>query len=200
MALAQANGVNLFYEVHGEGEPVVLVHGSWVDSTSWDQVVEGLAASFRVLIYDRRGHSKSERLQQQGSMDEDGDDLADLLEMLSFAPAHVVTNSLGGNIALRLATRRPELFRSLTCHEPPLFSLLKDDPESGLMLSQSAARLQSVGRRIADGDHAGAAKQFVDEVAFGTWSMGPPIAAPSEGNVRSERPNIISMSFRIKRS
>ena len=82
MALAQANGVNLFYEVHGEGEPVVLVHGSWVDSTSWDQVVEGLAASFRVLVYDRRGHSRSERLQQQGSMDEDGDDLADLLETL----------------------------------------------------------------------------------------------------------------------
>src|SRR3954454_21462698 len=137
MAIAQVNGVNLFFEVHGDGEPVVLVHGSWVDTTSWDQVVEGLAASFRVLIYDRRGHSKSERLQQQGSMDEDGDDLADLLEMLSFAPAHVVANSLGGNIALRLAARRPELFKSMTCHEPPLFSLLKHDPESGVMLSQS---------------------------------------------------------------
>ena len=167
MAIAQANGVNLYYEVHGAGDPVVLVHGSWADTTTWDQVLEGLAASFRVLAYDRRGHSKSERLQQQGSMDEDGDDLADLLETLTFAPAHVVTNSLGGNIALRLAARRPELFQSMTCHEPALLSLLEDDPESGVMLSQSADRLEFVGRRIADGDHAGAAKQFVDEVVFG---------------------------------
>ena len=167
MAIAQANGVNLYYEVHGAGVPVVLVHGSWADATSWDQVIEGLAASFRVLVYDRRGHSRSERLQQQGSMDEDGDDLADLLETLTFAPAHVVTSSRGGNIALRLAARRPELFQSITCHEPPLFSLLEDDPESGVMLSQLAGSLESVGRRIADGDHAGAAKQFVDEVALG---------------------------------
>lgn len=167
MAIAQANGVNLYYEIHGAGDPVVLVHGSWADTTQWAQVLEGLAASFRVLVYDRRGHSKSERLQQQGSMDEDGDDLAELLETLAFAPAHVVTNSLGGNIALRLAARRPELFRSMTCHEPPLWGLLEDDPESGAMLSEGAGNLQSVGRRIADGDYAGAAKQFVDEVAFG---------------------------------
>ena len=167
MAIAQANGVNLYYEVHGAGDPVVLVHGSWADTTTWDQVLEGLAASFRVLVYDRRGHSRSERLQQPGSMDEDGDDLADLLETLTFAPAHVVTSSLGGNIALRLAARRPELFQSMTCHEPPLFSLLEDDPESGVILSQLAGSLESVGRRIADGDHAEAAKQFVDEVAFG---------------------------------
>src|SRR5262249_20408169 len=118
----------------------------------------------------------SERLQQQGSMDEDGDDLANLLETLTFAPAHVVTSSLGGNIALRLAARRPELFQSITCHEPPLFSLLEDDPESEKMLSQLAASLESVGRRIADGDHTGAAKQFVDEVAFGpgAWDQLPP--------------------------
>lgn len=167
MAIAQANGVNLYYEVHGAGDPVVLVHGSWADTTAWDQVIEGLAASFRVLVYDRRGHSRSERLQQQGSMDEDGDDLADLLETLTFAPAHVVTSSSGGSIALRLAARRPELFQSITCHEPPLVSLLEDDPESEKMLSQLAGSLESVGRRIADGDHAGAAKQFVDEVALG---------------------------------
>ncbi len=117
MAFAHANGVNLYYEVHGAGDPVVLVHGSWADTTTWSQVLGGLAASFRLLIYDRRGHSKSERLQQQGSMDEDGEDLADLLETLSFSPAHVVTNSLGGNIALRLAARRPELFQSMTCHD-----------------------------------------------------------------------------------
>jgi pimeloyl-ACP methyl ester carboxylesterase len=91
--------------------------------------------------------------------------------MLDLAPAHVVTNSFGGNVGLRLATRRPDLFRSLICHEPPLVALLADDPDSQAMLSHSAQQLQSVGRRIGDGDHRGAARQFVDEVAFGpgTW-------------------------------
>jgi pimeloyl-ACP methyl ester carboxylesterase len=162
-----ANGVRLYYEEHGTGEPVALVHGSWTDATSWRFVVPGLAEAFRVLVYDRRGHSRSERPDAPGSVDDDGDDLAALLEALGLAPAHVVTNSFGGNIALRLATRRAEVFRSLSCHEPPLWCLLEDDAESEEMLEQAAASLEAVGRRIAEGDHEGAARQFVEEVAFG---------------------------------
>jgi pimeloyl-ACP methyl ester carboxylesterase len=56
---------------------------------------------------------------------------------------------------------------SLTCHEPPLWSLLEDDPETKVMLQQGAHSLESVGRRIAEGDHEGASRQFVEEVAFG---------------------------------
>jgi len=167
MPEANVNGVKLYYELHGSGEPLALVHGAWADATAWRFVVPGLAESFRVLSYDRRGHSRSERPATQGSFDEDGDDLAALLEALELAPAHVVTNSGGGNIALRLATRRPELFRSLSCHEPALWGLLEEDPESQEILQQVARSLESVGRRIAQGDHDGAARQFVDEVAFG---------------------------------
>ena len=167
MPETKANGVRLYYEIYGRGEPLALVHGSWVDATDWRSVVPGLAESFRVLVYDRRGHSRSERPDTPGSVDEDGDDLAALLETLDLAPAHVVTNSFGGNIALRLATRRPEVFRSLSCHEPPLWSLLEGDPERQMILEQGAHSLDAVGRRIADGDHEGAARQFVDEVAFG---------------------------------
>ena len=128
MPEAEANGVRLYYEADGGGESLVLVHGSWVDATRWRLVVPGLAQSFRVLVYDRRGHSRSERPDAAGSVDEDGDDLAALLETLDLAPAHVVTSSYGGNIALRLATRRPEIFRSLCCHEqsPPMFAAVID--------------------------------------------------------------------------
>jgi pimeloyl-ACP methyl ester carboxylesterase len=167
MPETEANGVRLYYEIHGSGEPLVLVHGSWVDATRWRFVVPGLAESFHVLVYDRRGHSRSERPDAPGNVDEDGDDLAALLETLDLAPAHVVTSSYGGNIALRLATRRPQIFRSLSCHEPPLWSLLEGDPEAQEILQHGARSLDAVGRRIADGDHEGAARQFVEEVAFG---------------------------------
>jgi pimeloyl-ACP methyl ester carboxylesterase len=167
VAEVEVNGINLYYELVGSGEPLVLVHGSWGDATNWRFVVAGLAESFRVLAYDRRGHSRSERPHTPGGVDEDGDDLAALLEALDLAPAHVITNSYGGNIALRLATRRPELFRSLSCHEPPLWSLLEDDPGSQVLLQRGARSLEAVGRRIAAGDHEGAARQFVEEVALG---------------------------------
>jgi pimeloyl-ACP methyl ester carboxylesterase len=168
MSEVEVNGVRLYYELHGSGEPLALVHGAWVDATAWRFVVHGLAETFRVLSYDRRGHSRSERPARQGSFDEDGDDLAALLEGLALAPAHVVTNSGGGNIALRLATRRPDLFRSLSCHEPALWGLLDEEaPESREILQQIARSLEAVGTRIAQGDHAGAARQFVEEVAFG---------------------------------
>jgi pimeloyl-ACP methyl ester carboxylesterase len=68
---------------------------------------------------------------------------------------------------LRLATRRPEVFRSLSCHEPPLVSLLEGDTESQAMLRQVARSNEAVARRIREGDHEGAARQFVEEVAFG---------------------------------
>ena len=176
MAMAHVNGVDIYYELHGAGEPLVLVHGSWGDTSGWDLVLPGLADTFQVLVYDRRGHTQSQDLETQGSVDEDGDDLAGLLETLALAPAHVVTSSWGGNIALRLACRRPELFRSLTCHEPPLWGLLADDPDTQAMLTQGGKSLASVGSRIEAGDHEGAARQFVDEVALGdgAWDQLPP--------------------------
>jgi pimeloyl-ACP methyl ester carboxylesterase len=167
MPQTTVNGIALYYELEGSGDPLALVHGSWGDATNWRFVVPGLAENFRVLVYDRRGHSRSERPDTPGSVDEDGDDLAALLEALDLAPAHVVTSSWGGNIALRLATRRPDVFRSLSCHEPPLWGLLEDDAESQEMLQGDARSDEEVGRRIAAGDHEGAARLFVEEVAFG---------------------------------
>ncbi len=177
MPEAQCNGVNLYYELEGSGEPLALIHGSWGDATNWALVASALAESFRVLTYDRRGHSRSERPDARGSVDEDGDDLAALLEALELAPAHVMTSSYGGNIALRLATRRPDLFRSLSCHEPPLWALL-DDVESQELLQAGARSLAEVRGRIAEGDHEGAARQFVEEVAFGpgAWERELPAA------------------------
>lgn len=176
MSETQVNGITLYYELQGDGEPLALVHGSWGDATSWGLVVPGLAKRFRVLTYDRRGHSRSERPDTPVRIDEHGDDLAALLEALDLSPAHVATNSYGGNIALRLATRRPEVFRSLSCHEPPLFGVLDDDPETQETLARDAATLATIGQRIAEGDHEGAARQFVEEVIFGpgAWDNALP--------------------------
>jgi pimeloyl-ACP methyl ester carboxylesterase len=134
MARASLNGVNLFYEITGdEGLPLILVHGSWDSHEDWQLVVPGLAKPFRVLTYDRRGHSQSTCSPGQGSIHEDVADLAALIEHLDLAPAWVAGNSFGASITLRLASERPDLLRGIIAHEPPLFSLLADDPASASM-------------------------------------------------------------------
>jgi pimeloyl-ACP methyl ester carboxylesterase len=127
------------------------------------------------VTYDRRGHSESERSMEQGSVDEDAADLASLIEELQLAPAWAAGNSFGASITLRLAGQRPDLLRGVIAHEPPLFSLLAHDPALAPVLDEIRETIRSVAKRIAAGDNAGAAAQFVDAVALGpgTWNRLP---------------------------
>lgn len=173
MPYVHANQVRLFYDELGAGEPLVLVHGGWSDHRNWAAVAPALAESFRVVAYDRRGHSLSERV--PGSRRDQEDDLAVLIEALGLAPAHVAGTSFGASIALGLAARRPELVRSLVAHEPPLVSLVADDPELVALVQPVQATIRAVVERVARGDLAGAARQFVEEVALGpgAWQQLP---------------------------
>lgn len=161
------NGVNLYYEEAGSGQPLVLVHGSWTDHHSWDLVAPALAERFRVVTYDRRGHSQSERHAGQGSVHEDVADLAALIDGLGLTPAHIIGNSFGGSIVLRLAAERPELFRSLVVHEPPLFGLLGADPAAAPMLNEIPRRIGAVVELLSAGDMDGGARQFMETIALG---------------------------------
>lgn len=176
MPRSQINGVQINWELSGTGgDPVVFVHGSWGDHNNWAPVVPALSRSFRVLTYDRRGHSGSERPAGRGSVREDVADLAALVEHLDHFPAHIIGNSFGASIVLRLAGDRSELFHSLIVHEPPLFGLLEDDPNAQPMLSTVNDRMSAVAELLAAGDFAGGARQFVETVAFGpgAWETLP---------------------------
>jgi pimeloyl-ACP methyl ester carboxylesterase len=183
-----ANGVDLFFEVSGIGEPLVLVHGSWGDHHDWDPVVAQLSESFAVVAYDRRGHSQSERPAGPGSIHEDADDLAELIEALESGPAHVVANSFGAIVALHAAIRRPEVFATLVVHEPPLVGMLTG--------SRFEPVLREVNRRVGGvielldaGDDEAAARLFVETVARrpGAWEdeLTPERRAVFIGNART---------------
>jgi pimeloyl-ACP methyl ester carboxylesterase len=176
MPTTSINGVELYWQLDGgAGDPVVLVHGSWGDHQNWASVVPALSRSFRVLTYDRRGHSSSERPEGQGSVREDVADLAALIERFDHFPAHIIGNSFGAAVVLRLAGERPELFRSLIVHEPPLFGLLKDDPDAQSALAIVQGRIAGVVEMLAAGDFTGGARQFVETIAFGpgAWPALP---------------------------
>jgi pimeloyl-ACP methyl ester carboxylesterase len=171
------NGVRIAYSsAGGGGERLVLVHGSWGSHHNWDAVVPGLAGHFRVVAYDRRGHSESERPPGQGSFTEDVADLAALIEELDLAPAWVVGNSAGAVITLQLAAARPDLLRGIAVHEPPMWSLLpQGSHEAAAYAELEHGPLAEVLGRIESGDHAGAAELFVEQIAFGPgyWARLP---------------------------
>jgi pimeloyl-ACP methyl ester carboxylesterase len=169
------NGTPLFYSSEGAGEPLVLVHGSWAEQTTWDLVVPGLARSSRVVRYDRRGHGQSTAPPAQGTVHDDVADLAALIEDLGLAPANVCGNSYGACISLRLAAERPELVRRVAGHEPPMVGILAGDPSMRPMLEGLQSRIGSVVELLETGKNADAAELFVETVALGpgTWAQLP---------------------------
>ena len=176
MPISSINGVNLFWEMTGDaGEPLVLVHGSWVDHHNWDGVVPELSRDFRVVTYDRRGHSQSERPKGQGFTREDVDDLAALINYLNLAPANIAGNSFGAIVTLKLSIQHPELFKTMFIHEPPLFTLLEGEPGAEKAFQVVSERVGAVVNFLRQGKNEEGAELFVDTIAFGpeTWKTLP---------------------------
>lgn len=176
LEFARVNGVRIAYAVTGDsGVPLVAVHGAWGTLGNWDMVVGGLAQQHRVVAYDRRGHSNSERPPGQGSYRQDVEDLAALIEHLGLAPAWVMGLSSGAFIALLLAATRPELVRGIILHEPPVWSLLDEGSPEAAAFEAMAPVMGEILERIASGDHAGAAEQFTNEFVLGPggWARMP---------------------------
>lgn len=173
MPFTDVDGARLYYTLEGDsGEPLVLVHGSWGDHHNWDPVAPQLARHFRVLRYDRRGHSQSEAPPGQGSVHEDVADLEALIEQLDLAPAHLAGNSFGASIALRFASRRPDILRSLVAHEPPLIDLLASDPATEPFREAVMERVTAVAGLLEEGQMEAGAQQFVETIALGPGAWG----------------------------
>jgi len=121
------NGVTLYYEMQGMGPSVLCIAGTTGDAGHFAQVAAGLADEFTVVIYDRRGNSRSPRPQgwTQTSVPEQAEDAAALLQALQLTPAVVFGTDAGGRIGLDLLTRFPHLLRGVILHEPVLSSVLR---------------------------------------------------------------------------
>ena len=102
---ASVNGATLYYEVVGEGEPLVLVHAGIADSRMWNAQIEAFAQRYRVISYDMRGFGKTEMVKGSYSHHED---LLGLLDYLDVGRAHLLGCSMGGATVLDFALRYPE--------------------------------------------------------------------------------------------
>lgn len=131
------NGALLEVVDKGEGEPLVLVHGSTSDYRNWENQIEPFSASFRTIAYSRRYHWPNERIPtgKEYLMNEQVDDLRALIHRLDLAPVHLAGHSFGAFLALMAVIREPEIARTLTLAEPPVVTLLvSSTPKPGELL------------------------------------------------------------------
>jgi pimeloyl-ACP methyl ester carboxylesterase len=145
MGRIPVDGAELVFDERGTGAPLVLVHGTGAQASSWGRAVDDLAAGgYRVIAYDRRGYGRSAHRPVRDYRVHVAD-LAAVVEHVG-APAHVFGWSSGGNTALALAVARPELFRSLVVLEAPWHGLRGATPD--LLVALGKAKLAQLrGRR-----------------------------------------------------
>jgi pimeloyl-ACP methyl ester carboxylesterase len=168
MPLAHVNGIDIYYEEHGAGDPILCIHGTSSSALVWEDAARDLAGHGRCIVYDRRGSFRSERPEPYETfVGEHADDAAALLDSLSATPAIVIGRSYGGEVALDLAHRYPEKVRALALLEPASLSLT----------SEGRAWLQPVVEKaMAAGadDISSVAQVFLQEVVdHETWVAFP---------------------------
>lgn len=154
MPTVTVNGAELYYELRGQGAPVLLIMGATGDCGHFDRLAGLLADDFTVVSYDRRGNGRSPRPAgwSTTSPAEQADDAAALLEALGLAPAAVFGTSSGATFALALVVRHPSVVRGALLHEPVMTSLT-DDP---------AAVREASARLVREGLEAGGARVVLE--------------------------------------
>jgi pimeloyl-ACP methyl ester carboxylesterase len=153
-AVAELNGTQLYYEVAGAGDAVVLIHGFTLDASMWDAQFSAFAESHRVIRYDARGFGRSAPIDEPFSTSED---LRALLDELGVQQALVVGISMGGRYAIDFALAYPERVKAVVAADPGL---------SGQGLPTIAAELAPALSAAQSGDLAEAKRIWLQNSIF----------------------------------
>jgi pimeloyl-ACP methyl ester carboxylesterase len=116
---APVNGLNLYYELHGAGAPLVLLHGGLGAVETLGDVLPSLAARRQVIAVDLQAHGRTADIDRPLRCEHMADDIAALIEHLGLARAAVMGYSLGGGVALQTAIRRPDAVEKLVVVSMP---------------------------------------------------------------------------------
>src|SRR5262249_56274452 len=105
---APVNGVKMYYEVHGSGEPVVLLHGAFMTITNnWTDWIGELSKTRKVIAVEMQGHGRTADIDRDITSENLADDVAALLEKLKIPRADLIGHSMGARVSLQLPIRHP---------------------------------------------------------------------------------------------
>lgn len=110
---AEVNGLSMYYEVHGAGRPLILLHGAYMTIDAMGEVLPELARTRRVIAVELQGHGRTADVDRPLTYEQMADDVAALVRHLEIEEADVFGFSMGGGVALQVAIRHPEVVRRL---------------------------------------------------------------------------------------
>ncbi|MGB3185660.1 MAG: alpha/beta hydrolase [Ornithinimicrobium sp.] len=178
MPVVQLNETTLEYIERGQGDPVVLVHGTLGDLRSWEPQIDAFAETYRTIAYSRRYHHPNPCTGHESdySAVRHADDLAELMTALGLGSAHIVGESYGAYTALFLAARHPSRVRTLVLGEPPILPLLEHNPEGRELRDAFLADVWGpVGATLRRGEMEAGVRMFADAVVEeGAFDQMPP--------------------------
>ena len=151
MPVASVNGIDVYFELHGEGPPLLNISGSGNDLRRSPAAVEPGQRAFETLHYDQRGLGQTSKPDGEYTMADYADDAAALIHSMGWASCHVLGTSFGGMVALNLAIRHPDVVDRLgallhlaggVAPVYPLHELARMDPDEAF-----ATRMRLTDRR-----------------------------------------------------
>jgi pimeloyl-ACP methyl ester carboxylesterase len=117
---APVNGLQMYYEIHGGGKPLVLLHGSFMTiDLNWSELLPILAGSRQVIAIEMQGHGHTADIDREPTFKHFADDVAALLDYLDIDRADILGYSMGGSVAVQVAIRHPEKVRKLVVLSSP---------------------------------------------------------------------------------
>ncbi|MBI2488004.1 MAG: alpha/beta fold hydrolase [Deltaproteobacteria bacterium] len=109
----EVNDINIYYEIHGKGEPLLLVEGLGCSSWMWFKQIPDFSREYKVIVFDNRGVGDTDKPDMEYTMEMMADDAAGVLKALGIESAHVLGVSMGGFIAQEIAINYPDMVKSL---------------------------------------------------------------------------------------
>lgn len=128
MPYFESKNARIYYEVHGSGQPVLMIAGMASDSKSWQFVLDKMSRHFQLIIFDNRGCGRTETGPGRYDLKDMAGDACDLLDFLGYKKVHVIGHSMGGMIAQELAMMQAERIDKLVlASSSPKLSQKADD-------------------------------------------------------------------------
>ena len=150
MPKALVNGVNLYYEIHGTGLPLILCHEFAGDYRSWDPQVKFFARRYQVVTYNARGYPPSDVPEDVSAYSQEiaAEDITGLMRALKTPRGHICGLSMGGYATLHFGLRHPEMALSLAVGGAGYGSVSADRERFKKDVEATAARMEREGMRV----------------------------------------------------
>jgi len=132
MPKVKVGDINIYYEVHGKGEPLVMIAGFTMNTAFWFKTIPVFSREYRLVVFDNRGAGQSNKPDVPYTTEMMADDLAGLLVIIGIDSAHIFGHSMGGCIAQQFALRYPSRLKSLilaSTHFGGPHAVINNNPE-----------------------------------------------------------------------